>query len=87
MKPLVLPQVNLNGTTREALVEQQCSVMHVLRSLLKVMAEAAPNGRDYQFRPAEFGPAQEAWRERWQVIEDMRREIEAHAIAIQESGK
>jgi hypothetical protein len=85
MKPLVLPQINLNGTSRECLVEQQCSVVHVLHSLLKVMAQAYPNGRDYQLRPAEYAPAREAWEERMQTIENMREEIEAHALAIQDS--
>lgn len=85
MKPLALPQVNLNGTAREQLVEQQCDVVVILRALLKAMAEAYPNGRDYQLRPAEYAPAREAWEERMQTIENMREEIEAHAIAIQES--
>lgn len=85
MKPLVLPQINLNGSPRERLVEQQCDVMAAIRELLMALEEASPNGRDYQFRPAEFAPAQAAWQERWQVIEDMRKEIEAHAMAIQDS--
>jgi len=86
MKPLVLPHVNLNGTSRECLVEQQCSVLHVLNSLLKVMGDASPNGRDYQTAPmGTFTKAQEAWRERWQMIEDLRREIEEYALAIQDS--
>ena len=85
MNPLVLPQINLNGTSRECLVEQQCSVLHVLRSLLKVMEQASPNGRDYQLRPAELQPALEAWSQRWVMIDDLRKEIEAHALAIQDS--
>jgi hypothetical protein len=85
MKPLTLPQVNLNGTSREQLVEQQRNVMHALDALQKAMQEAAPHGRDYQPRPAEFKPAREAWLERMQVIGAMREEIEAHALAIQEN--
>lgn len=84
-KPLPLPQVSLNGTTRKQLVAQQCDVMHAIDALLKVMHEASPHGRDYQHRPAEFEPAREAWAERWMMIDAMRQEIEAHAIAIQES--
>jgi hypothetical protein len=86
MKPLVLPQISINGSPRERLVEQQCDVMHALESLQKAMQEASPNGRDYQFRPAELQPALEAWCQRWVMIDDLRKEIEAHAIAIQESG-
>jgi hypothetical protein len=85
MKPLVLPQINLNGSPRERLVEQQCDVMDAVRALLKAMQEAYPNGRDYQFRPAEYLPAREAWDERMRQIYDLRKEIEEHAMAIQES--
>ena len=86
MKPLVLPQINLNGSPRQVLVDQQCDVMHALERLQKAMQEASPNGRDYQTMPmGTFNKAQDAWRERYQIVEDMRREIEAHAIAIQES--
>lgn len=84
MKPLVLPQVNLNGTSRDELVRQQLAVLAAFRVLQQAMAEASPNGRDYQLRPAEFKPAQEAWWERMQAVEDMRREIETHAMAIQD---
>jgi hypothetical protein len=85
MNPLTLPQVNLNGTSREALVEQQCDVMRALDKLYEAMQEAAPNGRDYQLRPTEFNPAREAWHERMKLIRDMHNEIEAHAVAIQDS--
>jgi hypothetical protein len=86
VKPLVLPQINLNGTSREALVAQQCDVLAAIRALQEALQEASPNGRDYQTAPmGTFNRAQEAWRERWQVIEDMRKEIEQHALAIQES--
>lgn len=85
MKPLVLPQVNLNGTSRERLVEQQSDVATALRKTYQAMAEAAPNGRDYQFRPAEFYGAQEAWQERMQAIYLMLKEIMAHATAIQDA--
>jgi hypothetical protein len=85
LKPLVLPQINLNSTSREALVEQQADVMHALRELLLKMGMAAPNGRDYQFRPAEFKDAQEAWLERMTLVTEMHNEIERHALAIQNS--
>jgi hypothetical protein len=85
MKPLVLPQINLNGTSYTVLVEQQIAVMNALDALYAAMNEAAPNGRDYQLRPTEFAPAREAWHERMQTIRNMHKEIEAHALAIQDS--
>jgi hypothetical protein len=85
MKPLVLPQVSLNGTSYTVLVEQQIAVMNALDALYAAMNEAAPNGRDYQHRPAEFAPAREAWDERMLVVHNMHKEIEAHALAIHDS--
>jgi len=85
MKPLVLPQINLNGSPKERLVEQQCDVMAALRKAYEAMAEASPNGRDYQFRPAEYAGAREAWDERMLAIHLMLKDIEVHALAIQDS--
>jgi hypothetical protein len=86
VNPLVLPQINLNGSPKERLVEQQCDVMHAITALQEAMQQASPNGRDYQIRPAELQPALEAWSQRWVMIDDLRKEIEAHAMAIQDIG-
>lgn len=86
MTPLVKPQVNLNGTSREQLVEQQADVMEALRGVMKAMCEAVPNGRDYQLRPAELTPAVAAWNERRAMINALYNEIEQHALAIQEGA-
>lgn len=85
MNPLVLPQISLNGSPREVLVAQQLHVLDALRAVQAAMQEASPNGRDYQFRPAELQPALEAWRERWVMIDALHKEIEAHALAIHDS--
>jgi hypothetical protein len=71
MKPLILSQINLNGTAREALVAQKSKVLQVLYAQQK----AAPNGRDYQLRAAEFAPAQEAWLERMQALDEFARRL------------
>ena len=85
MTPLVLPQISINGTAKKQLIEQQCNVMHAASALLKALQEASPHGRDYQHRPAEYQPALEAWSQRWVMIDDLRKEIEAHVMAIDES--
>jgi hypothetical protein len=60
-------------------------VAAALRTLLKAMSEAFPNGRDYQYRPAEYPAAREAWEERMMVVSTMCKEIEEHALAIHDS--
>ncbi len=87
MKPLVIPQVNLNGTSREALVRQLVDVMRAFTDLQRALADAAPNGRDYQLRPEEFTAARDAWNDRALTIYAMAREIEQHAMAIQDGEK
>jgi hypothetical protein len=82
MKPLIQPQINLNGTAREQLVDQQLDVTHALDAALKAMSDAAPHPRDYQFRLDEYSAARNAWGERMQLIHNMRSEIEAHALSI-----
>lgn len=41
------PSVHLNGTSVEALLEQNRKVSRALRTTLEAMSEAAPHGRDY----------------------------------------
>ena len=42
------PVVNLNGTSKEALVNQHLTVINYLRVAAKAMHEAFPHGRDFQ---------------------------------------
>mgnify|MGYP003138430736 FL=1 len=42
------PVVNLNGSSRERLVEGYCNVAAALRDAQAMMMEIAPHGRDYQ---------------------------------------
>ena len=86
MKSLIYPTVNLNGTSKAQLVEQLMEVMNALRLTEKAMAEASPNGRDYQNSPmtGENGvyAAQDAWNERRQMIAKLGQEIEQYAFHI-----
>lgn len=82
MTDLVMPQLSLNGTSKRQLVEQQMEVLEAFRRLEEAMANANPNGRDYQHRPEEFKTAREAWDERRQMVRDLHKEISNHAHAI-----
>ena len=42
------PVVNLNGTSKDALVGQVCNVRSAIDNALKALALATPHGRDYQ---------------------------------------
>lgn len=85
--PLIAPRVNLNGTSKEALIRQYMDVYHALGVVLTHMHDATPHGRDYQtFSDAaqRTYAARDAWGERQLIIEAMRREIEELAINISE---
>jgi len=85
MRDLVKPQISINGSPREMLVDQQRDVLKAFASLVIAMSHARPHGRDYQHRPHEYPGACEAWNERIAVIVDLQLEIEKHAFAIQDS--
>lgn len=91
MKSLVQPIVNLNGTTKENLVNQLRHVLDALRQVESAMAEANPHGRDYQNSRIDgqnlVYAAADAWHERRAVIAKLKQEIEEHAFKIsQQTG-
>jgi hypothetical protein len=47
MTTTVLPSVNLNGTSRNELIEQNLQALRSLRTAAEMIRFAAPNGRDY----------------------------------------
>lgn len=79
---LVLPQINLNGTSPDQLLEQQMEVNETLRAAIKAMVEATPNGRDFQLRPAEHKAALTAWHDRCEVLSRMLAEMEQFGFEL-----
>lgn len=53
------PTVHINGTSKEALLEQAVAVCDAARALLQALVEASPNGRDFYVQGAAvvFGEA------------------------------
>lgn len=48
------PFVNMNGASRESLIEQHRAVMEAARELRNALALAAPHGRDYQTNGGQY---------------------------------
>jgi hypothetical protein len=91
MKPLIIPTVNLNGTSVEDLVRQQLHVVLALGKALEEMGKAMPHGRDYQSgyvindagsSISKAEGAREAWRERMKLVHDLMEEVSKHAFHI-----
>lgn len=79
------PQVNLNGTSKDALLEQYRRSYRAINAAIESLCEGAPHGRDYQTLPP--GAVQLAIAEhriRVAKLESVRAEIEAIALHIQE---
>ena len=56
---MMVPTVHLNGTSREALLEQYTKAHNALEVGLNALCAAAPNGRDYYPQgPDAFAKAQ-----------------------------
>ena len=44
---LALPTIHMNGTSKEALVEQLCEAGSAVNTAIRALALATPNARDY----------------------------------------
>lgn len=47
IRPIIRPTVNINGTSRDELVDQRRAVADALRDVVETMGHMVPNGRDY----------------------------------------
>lgn len=83
-----LPVVNMNGSSRDALVEQQRNVRNAARALADALAEASPHGRDYQTaQPGEYQGARKEHEARLLAVRDIMDDATAIAVHIQKTGK
>ena len=78
------PVVNINGTSREALVNARIAAIESLRSAMQALAECSPNGSDYQTAPkGEYEIARKRYMERFAFLDRMINQLEDEAIFIQ----
>jgi hypothetical protein len=83
---MILPTVHSNGTSREHLVQLRLDVVAALRVTIGAMVSACPHARD--FDPQEEGAydfARGVWQGRLTKLHDLRAELEAEALEIQNS--
>jgi hypothetical protein len=80
---LALPVVNLNGSSREALVEQRLDIQRALIETLAALQRAWPHGRDYQTVGRDrLVRADAVFQARRDALVALLDEIEAEAAAI-----
>ena len=81
---LVLPIVHLNGTSRDALLDQRCKFGQRLREAMEALSEMAPNGRDYYPDPPRMALAVTLHNLRMLALKSLFEQIQAEAVAIAE---
>jgi hypothetical protein len=79
-----LPVVNINGTSRQELVDVRVEAIDAIRGAIKAISDCSPNGRDYQTAAkGEFEIARKKYVERFLFLNRLINELEEEAIAIQ----
>jgi hypothetical protein len=81
VRDLVVPLVNINGSSAQSLVDDMIAVINALRDAEKALAIAMPHGRDYRDFD-DWRLARDAWHDRRNAIAAMMSELEEYAYAI-----
>lgn len=70
------PYVNLNGASRESLIQQHADVASAAESLIQALGRAAPHGRDYQtqMRSNAYNYDRSVWETYLQQVRDIHTE-------------
>lgn len=85
--PIMRPIVNLNGTSREELIEQRVTARVAVWELLCALAKLRPHARDYGDRVDRYKEDLKIHNERYAHVDRLYNVLEREALAIQESGK
>jgi len=83
---IVTPIVHLNGTSKEALLEQREVVYQALRTVERALCQMAPNGRDYYPEPGRMDKAQAQHERRMGMVKTLLDEVMEEACSIDREG-
>lgn len=84
---LVIPQVNLNGTSKNQLLEQYKKSIIALRNAHDALCNASPHGRDYQtMSPETYRIARMQHTNRTERLSTVTNELEAIYEGIYSQG-
>jgi len=82
-----LPVVNMNGATKQSLIECRQDAYRALHDAMKALQECSPHGRDYQTAQAgEYEVARKRYIERFSLLDRMANELSYEAIEISKQG-
>jgi hypothetical protein len=84
MTELMKPIVNLNGTSRDDLIEQRMLAREAIRQAMEALQQTEPNGRDYIGHKEAYERDLAIYRQRLAMLDKLYNELELEAIAIQD---
>ncbi len=88
MKPLGIPMIHMNGTSKEELLAQHLLIVQRLDAAIYALRSGFPNGRDFYPRgDAAWQEARDAFAERIAALAKMKEEFEHLLEAIDGSGR
>ena len=80
---VMVPYVNLNGTSREELIQQQMTALKAIKAAIEALNQANPHGRDYM-NMEDYRIAREEQVQRAIALRDIKQEIETVIYALME---
>jgi len=80
------PSVNINGTSREALVDARRDAFEAIHAAMNALRETMPHGRDYVGRAHQFSVDRAIYIERHAVLSKLSEDLMDEALAIQNAG-
>jgi hypothetical protein len=83
---IMRPFVNINGTSRAALVDQRRAAMEAVRLAMTALQETCPHGRDYIGDPARFDHDRGVYNRRFAKLDELHNDLLDEALAIQNGG-
>lgn len=82
---MTLPTIHTNGTSKERLIEALCEASQAIDLAYSALKQTAPNGRDYYMLPAsELRSAEQEHFSRLNRLDEVKKEVDALTIAIDE---
>ena len=82
---MMTPMVNINGTSRDELVQQRRDFLDTLRTAMGTMMAMRPHLRDYPHDRLQYEADRELHDQRFKALYTLKSEIEEEALAIMNS--
>lgn len=83
---LMNPSININGTSRDSLVQTRRDALEAIMDAMKALQETLPHGRDYVGRSHQYDLDRATYRERFATLDKLYNEIQDEALAIMQAG-